>query len=213
MNAKEAFDYVAKMRQRKAHEITVVQSTRDVETLKAGGWKLGIVAQQVSAKKATRTTWRNIAYFFNPETKMRVFYWENDGRSKKHAQQTAYSHPVPAGFEHFTTVSAVAQAEPPCPECEKMHAVKDKSQAIGEFLEWLQAERKVHLCVVHSHSDGCYEEDDEFHEDPPKCGCNEGDYLPFHKGTEQLLAEFFGIDLAKVEDEKRALLEFVRKGS
>jgi len=27
--------------------------------------------------------------------------------------------------------------EPKCPECDKLHAVKDKSQAIGEFIEWV----------------------------------------------------------------------------
>ncbi len=29
------------------------------------------------------------------------------------------------------------------PECEKMMAVKDKSQVIGEFLEWLTCERST----------------------------------------------------------------------
>ncbi len=101
--------------------------------------------------------------------------------------------------------------EPPCPECEKLHAVKDKSQVIGEFLEWLQSEKKVQLCLAHEHTDGCFEEDDVDHEDPPHCGCQEGELVPFHTGIEKILAEFFEIDLAKVENEKRALLEFTRK--
>jgi hypothetical protein len=37
-------------------------------------------------------------------------------------------------------------------------------------------------------------------------------FVPLHYSTEKLLAEFFEIDLNKVEKEKQALLELLRKG-
>lgn len=71
------------------------------------------------------------------------------------------------------------------PECEKLKAASPKSQAIGEFLDWLEAEKGVQLAR--------YPEDSER-------------LVPFSFSTERLLAEFFGIDLDKVEDERRAML-------
>lgn len=78
------------------------------------------------------------------------------------------------------------------PECEKMMAVKDKSQVIGEFLEWLQYERSitVELCVRNDIHDKLF---------------------PFNFSTEKLLAEFFNIDLNKVEKEKRQILDELRR--
>jgi hypothetical protein len=78
--------------------------------------------------------------------------------------------------------------EPACPECEKMQKVKDRSQAIGEFLEWLQEEKALQLCEW----DGLYK------------------MMPVDIPTEKLLAEFFDIDLNKVEQEKRAILDYMR---
>jgi len=77
---------------------------------------------------------------------------------------------------------------PACPECDKMKAVQKQSQAIGEFLEWLLCEKNLQLCEW----DGLYK------------------MIPDHTPTEELLAEFFGIDLKKVEQEKRAILDFMR---
>lgn len=82
---------------------------------------------------------------------------------------------------------------PPCPECDKMLAVQNRSQDIGEFLEWLRGERGLHLA----------EYDDDFWE---------GKFLkPVNIRIEDLLAEFFEIDLNKVEAERRALLESLRE--
>jgi hypothetical protein len=80
------------------------------------------------------------------------------------------------------------------PEHEKLNAVKAKSQAIGEFLEWLQHERFQRVTL-------CLEADDE------------EEFYPFHYSTEHLLAEFFKIDLNKIEAEKRAMLETMRKAN
>jgi len=84
--------------------------------------------------------------------------------------------------------------KPATPECEKLHAVKDKSQAIGEFLDWLKNEKHYFIAerVV-----------DFIHED--------SDLMPVWTSIEELLAEYFEIDLNKVEQEKRQLLNHIRK--
>ncbi len=79
------------------------------------------------------------------------------------------------------------------PECEKMSAVKDKSQAIGEFLEWLGSEKEVFLAKW---------ELDEY----------EDEYITrFLYSAEKLLAEFFNIDLNKVEQERRQILSELKE--
>jgi hypothetical protein len=78
------------------------------------------------------------------------------------------------------------------PECDKMLAVKDKSQVIGEFIEWLESKKELSLCRY---------EDSEF---------GDGVYFPYYMGTEELLAEFFGIDLDKAEKEKKEILKALR---
>jgi len=74
------------------------------------------------------------------------------------------------------------------PEHEKLTKVADKSQAIGEFLEWCSAEKGISLA---NYSD--YRED--------------GMPVPFRP----LLAEFFEIDENVLEQEKRAMLDAMRK--
>lgn len=83
------------------------------------------------------------------------------------------------------------------PECDRMLAVRDKSQAIGEFLEWA--------------ADGGYSIGKVTR------GRNwAGQIVPGHFVTieatsiKQLLAEFFSIDLELVEREKLALLAEIR---
>ena len=102
------------------------------------------------------------------------------------------------------------------PECDKMLAVQEKSQAIGEFLEWLQSgEVEQNLPMKRSIFLAAYR---------VKCEDRHGEMLeegdwtlsdvyidPYTYSTERLLAEFFGIDLEKAEKEKRALLEEMRK--
>jgi hypothetical protein len=77
------------------------------------------------------------------------------------------------------------------PECEKLKSVQPQSQIIGEFLEWLENTKKVNLCQW---ADGVM---------------GEG-YYGFHYNIELLLAEFFNIDLKKVE-ERRSIIELHRK--
>lgn len=75
---------------------------------------------------------------------------------------------------------------PKTPECDKMKAVKPKSQAIGEFLEWLADEKGYAIC---ENTRGARE-----------------DWVPIRFNIEEILAEFFEIDLEKVEKERRAIL-------
>lgn len=91
------------------------------------------------------------------------------------------------------------------PECEKMRAVKEKSQAIGAFLEWLSAEKGVHLAEYHRHSRACLD-----HEAHLVCGLLENHSVRWNYNIERLLAEYFDIDLNKVEEEKEAILDAIR---
>ncbi len=75
---------------------------------------------------------------------------------------------------------------PPTPELNKMLAVKNESQEIGNFLEWL-GDNGVILAEYR------------------------GEELNSYSYTiEKLLAKYFGIDLVKADDEKRAILESLR---
>jgi hypothetical protein len=94
--------------------------------------------------------------------------------------------------------------EPPTPECDKLSAVKDKSQSIGEFLDWLKA-RGVYLANRHEHTDDCK------HNGFYMCDFVNGELQPYFYNIEALLAEYFEIDLNKIEDEKLAILESYRK--
>ena len=78
-------------------------------------------------------------------------------------------------------------------ECDKMLKVRDQSQTIGEFLDWVQNEKGYTLCERN--------EDRSFDQT----------YFPARFSMESILAEFFGINLNKVEKERRAMLADLRK--
>lgn len=84
--------------------------------------------------------------------------------------------------------------QPPCPECEKLSAVSDKSNEIGDFLSWLVYERDPQLVLAE------YVSETRLHE------------VAFTNAlANKLLSEYYEIDLDKVEQERRALLEWVRE--
>jgi hypothetical protein len=85
---------------------------------------------------------------------------------------------------------------PPAPECEKMRAVQGQSQVVGAFLDWLSSVKRVHLMVD-------FESDETDMNGPVQ--------VPIRESIEELLAEYFEIDLKKVEKEKQALLEYIRQ--
>jgi hypothetical protein len=79
------------------------------------------------------------------------------------------------------------------PEHEKLKKISDKSQTVGDFLEWLNSQG-LHLCEwVDSRYAG------------------EGEFSSANKNTDDLLAEFFEIDQAKLEEEKRELIQEARR--
>lgn len=106
------------------------------------------------------------------------------------------------------------------PEHDKLDAVKDRSQSIGEFLSWLSAQGlsrcyylpEMYICLdcgeidpsrVSARRRECPECDEDVE-------LREEGYYPDHRGVEKLLAEYFDIDLAKVEQEKRQMLATLR---
>lgn len=116
------------------------------------------------------------------------------------------------GANKFTVLPGAVIAHAPTPELDKLSAVKDRSQACGEFLEWLTQTKGVVLAKPHVHTrHHCREGGSAFgHLD---CGMNRGELVHDNVAIERRLAEFFGIDLDKVESEKRALLDDIRKAN
>jgi len=75
-------------------------------------------------------------------------------------------------------------------EHEKLHKVKDQSLAIGQFLEWLNQDKSYVICEWDENGYG---------------------YQPVRSRIESLLAEYFNIDLNKIEKEKREMLKKIRE--
>ena len=92
------------------------------------------------------------------------------------------------------------------PELDKLHKVAPQSQKIGEFLDWLSDTKGLRVCKLHEHDDTCYGDNSRY----PECQMENDTYYPAHHSTEKLLAEFFNIDMNKVEDERRKILEQLR---
>jgi len=90
------------------------------------------------------------------------------------------------------------------PEYEKLKAISDKSQAIGDFLEWTRGT----LCEVHHHSKDC-----RGRGRVPECGLSEGEFTPIRRSIIDQLAEHFEIDQQRLEDEKRAMLDELRSAN
>lgn len=79
------------------------------------------------------------------------------------------------------------------PEHDKLHAIKDQSQVIGEFLDLFLPSKGI---VLMERFRDRYE-----------------DYVPTRRSIPSLLAEFFGIDQDKLDAEKKAMLEEMRKNN
>lgn len=92
------------------------------------------------------------------------------------------------------------------PEHDKLRAVKDQSQACGEFLDWLLGPQNYTIGEYHRHTEDCYDDGDLI--------CTSSTEFLFPVAlppTTKLLAKFFGIDEAKLEEEKRKMLAELRK--
>ena len=77
---------------------------------------------------------------------------------------------------------------PKTPELDKMRDVKDKSQHIGEFVEWLNNEG--YSIATRGLDDLLY---------------------PTNLSIERLLANYYKIDLCKCENEREAILLYLRE--
>jgi len=79
---------------------------------------------------------------------------------------------------------------PKYPETHKMVQVSPYSQMIGEFVDWLRSEKTIFLAKWYS------------------IGIGKGDELrTVNTPIQDLLAEFFGIDRGKLEEEARDMLK------
>ncbi len=90
-------------------------------------------------------------------------------------------------------------------EIDKLNKIKDKSQSIGLFLDWLLADGLL-LCRRHEHNEGCRDGSGELW-----CGYHEGEAVPVTYNIQELLAGYFDIDLKKVEEEKMEILENLKR--
>ena len=88
-----------------------------------------------------------------------------------------------------------ASRRPGMPETTRLLAVSSESQKIGEFLDWLNFELGVTLCVLDERSD---------HFQPARG-------MGLFSTTERLLARYYGIDLDRVKRERGRLLAWMRK--
>jgi hypothetical protein len=92
------------------------------------------------------------------------------------------------------------------PEHQKLQAVKDKSQAIYDFVEWLN-QKGYAICEKVE-----YEKEEFRLTDKEAKQWKIGwDWMRANLNFEKTLAEFFDIDLNKLEAEKRALLDYLRE--
>lgn len=85
------------------------------------------------------------------------------------------------------------RAESLYPEHDKMAAIKELSQAVYDFIEWLPSQD----CMIGQMVQ--YEDRDE-----PV-------FVPYYGSIKELIAKHFGIDLDKIEQEKRVMLDALRK--
>lgn len=86
------------------------------------------------------------------------------------------------------------------PELDKMLKVSEESNKIGNFLWWLRNEAGYSICFWSEYPGDWEAENDG----------REGEYFPVHKSIEQLLADYYKLDLDKMEQEKIALLRELR---
>ena len=101
-------------------------------------------------------------------------------------------------------------------ELEKMEGIKERSQAIGEFLEWLFGTKNYHFARYLTEEE--YESEDNVYwidgyekEQFKRHEIEKEELIPLHIDIEKLLAEYFEIDLVKAEEERRELLKEVRE--
>lgn len=94
--------------------------------------------------------------------------------------------------------------KPEYPEHEKQRKVLVESNAIGEFIDT----GGYHLSKPHVHVEDC----GHIQRDGYGQGCErfKGSLEPVHATIEKILADYFGIDLKRINAEKEQMLEAIR---
>lgn len=82
--------------------------------------------------------------------------------------------------------------EPPCPECEKLAACKERSAILSGFYDWLNSQKMIIGEWI------------DYDNAPAQWG-------RIRISPEQLFARYFEIDLKKVEKERQRLLEWINR--
>lgn len=106
---------------------------------------------------------------------------------------------TPMQSEALETLPSVIQREPmptygfAASESTKKLAHQDEMKSIGDFLTWLQDHRKVVLCQY------SYDADKQ-----------EEVLIPLERGINQWLADYFEIDLEKLEQERQQALQVLQ---
>ncbi len=80
------------------------------------------------------------------------------------------------------------------PEHEKLKALNGANQTVGDFIEWLFG--KYELAEWNTNQE-----------------LSEDELVPAHRSRDGLLAEFFNIDQNRLEEEKRAMLDEIRRAN
>jgi hypothetical protein len=99
--------------------------------------------------------------------------------------------------------------EPETPELDKAKAVREKSQAIGEFLDWLLNERGFIICFRHTHVPTCSACSPGGVE-KLICGMSEGRLYAEPTSIKDFLADYFEIDQKMLAAEQDAYLAWFR---
>jgi hypothetical protein len=133
----------------------------------------------------------------------------------------------PPGAETTVSATKTPPGYPATPALDRLEEQRPARDAIGEFLEWFVL-RGYTACVEHTHSDDCYtmgmtKEDlvkaygDLMDVDEQAAGrfrtpqCLGQKYHPTTETFTAMLDRHFGVDAAKVETERRAVLEHARR--
>lgn len=99
------------------------------------------------------------------------------------------------------------------PEHEKQKKILDKAQIIGEFIDWLRYTNHYFLVRRQTQEEATAFLDDKKYKINRENIAWEIDHNPIiiSMNPEPLLAEFFKIDLKKIEEEKRTILDHLDK--
>lgn len=115
------------------------------------------------------------------------------------------------------TARMVLPRNPSFPEHEKLTKIRAQSQSIGEFLAWATSEKGFQFGQeVPIEPVALSEDADNFERHAHSLGLLASTKSVLRQAGEltvkDLLAEFFGIDETKLEEEKRLMLEYLRHG-